>query len=710
MGETDWIISFKPTFLAELLAVPSKDNRLIQEKIEALARDPSADGKLKKRLKEMGGKLHRLRAGDFRIFYTFDKPHLSLMAVRRRAEDTYKGDVDDETLAGDVPDLPATAPPAARSWEAYMAETPKRPLPEPITESLLHRLRVPVEYHARLVRITTQEDLLSCPGVPDAVLLRIDEVMFERPLDEIANQPDLIAESAEDLIRYKEGDLRAFLLKLSPEQERLVRWRADAKGPTLIKGSPGTGKSTVALYRVREYINALRRAGTAEPRILMTTYTNALVAYSESLLEVLLGEDLRCVEVRTADSLTKELVDAAGLSFAPIDHRALLDHLRQARNQAVPKGGTAFERMRRREVLVKLSDEYLLEEVCTVIHANGFRSVEEYLAAPRPGRGVPLSEGQRRAVWEIREVFDRIVKAAKGQTWQSLRATAAALVAAGKGKRYDAVIIDEAQDLDPASLRMLVGLCSEANRLLLTADANQSIYGGAFRWGDVHQSLRFSGRTGILGTDYRSTREIGEAADAYLREGRIDAETRSKQYFHSGPLPVAHVAVSTEAEADLLARFLRGAARELRLGLSACVVLVPSNAAGESLAERLSQRGVPSKFMKGKELDLKAKEAKVITMTSAKGLEFPIIAIAGLAGSQFLARNAEDDAEVQEAYARKRRTLFVAITRAMRALLVVLPEGNRSPLLSGVGGEHWVTIGSPTATDVPLTPASTGAN
>ena len=86
----------------------------------------------------------------------------------------------------------------------------------------------------------------------------------------------------------------------------------------------------------------------------------------------------------------------------------------------------------------------------------------------------------------------------------------------GVGPNYDAVVIDEAQDLDPSALRLLVRLCDKPNRIFITADANQSIYGSGFNWSDVHEHLRLQGRTSILRVNYRSTREIGEAAQSYL--------------------------------------------------------------------------------------------------------------------------------------------------------------------------------------------------
>ena len=120
-------------------------------------------------------------------------------------------------------------------------------------------------------------------------------------------------DDVDDLLRYKEGELLGFLLRLSPEQERFVSWAIKATGPTQVKGGPGTGKSTVALYRVRSLIEKLRKMGQSEPCILFTTYTNALVHSSEQLLQQLLGEDYRYVEVQTADKKMSDILKRAGV-------------------------------------------------------------------------------------------------------------------------------------------------------------------------------------------------------------------------------------------------------------------------------------------------------------------------------------------------------------------------------------------------------------
>ncbi len=46
-------------------------------------------------------------------------------------------------------------------------------------------------------------------------------------------------------------------------------------------------------------------------------------------------------------------------------------------------------------------------------------------------------------------------------------------------------------------------------------------------------------------------------------------------------------------------------------------------------------------------------------------------------------------AETDETFRRERRSYFVGMTRAMRALLVVLPKGTMNPLLEGFAPELW---------------------
>jgi superfamily I DNA/RNA helicase len=80
-----------------------------------------------------------------------------------------------------------------------------------------------------------------------------------------------------------------------------------------------------------------------------------------------------------------------------------------------------------------------------------------------------------------------------------------------------------------------------------------------------------------------------------------------------------------------------------------------------------------------------------MTLKASKGLEFPIVAVAGFTHSpNYPVMPAEASTEQeQELLSRERRTVFVGMTRAMRALLVVLPHKTTTPLLQGFDPGYW---------------------
>lgn len=690
---SEWVPTFKPSFLLQLQALPAKEMHQVMSKINMLLDDPMPDGKVKKQLTHINRDLYRLRSGDYRITYTFSDPYISILELVRRDDDTYDDDMDVEFLGGFDPDfgnILDTVPTRVEHIQTVQEPEAKQ-LPQPVTEELLINLRVPAEYRLHLLAIQTDDDLVSCSTIPQEYIAQIMEYMYPKPLSQVLQQPDYLLNEVDDLLRYKEGELLGFLLRLSPEQERFVSWAIKATGPTQVKGGPGTGKSTVALYRVRSLIEKLRKMGQSEPCILFTTYTNALVNSSEQLLKQLLGEDVRYVEVQTADKKMSDILKRAGVPKKTPNESAIIYKIFHTALKQTRFEGNVLQQQAQQQSLERLAVDYLLEEINQVIVARQIASLQDYMHTRRPGRKVRLSDLQKRGIWQVYETFQRQLKYAGMETWEQARARAETLVSKDyEFQSYDAVVIDEAQDLDPSMLRLLIKLCKDPSRLFITADANQSIYGSGFNWSDVHESLKFQGRTSVLRANYRSTREIGEAAQSYLATGILDAEPVERVYMNNGPLPAVRSVHSDSEETLLLMRFLREAARDLRLGIGSCAVLCPTNEAGKTLAANLTKAGLEATFMEGRNLDLSQKGVKVLTLNSAKGLEFPIVALAGFSGSRYAHFSlAVFDQEQEEEVARSRRIIFVGMTRAMRALLVIVPARTSSPLLTGFDPTYW---------------------
>ena len=159
---------------------------------------------------------------------------------------------------------------------------------------------------------------------------------------------------------------------------------------------------------------------------------------------------------------------------------------------------------------------------------------------------------------------------------------------------------------------------------------------------------------------------------------------------NNGAFPAVRSVHNESEETLLLLRFLRHAAHDLRLGIGSCAILCHSNDAGKTLAANMTKAGLEATFMEGKNLDLTQKGVKVLTLNSAKGLEFPIVALAGFSGSRYdYFSLAAFDQEHEEEASRLRRVMFVGMARAMRALLVIVPARTSSPLLKGFDPTYW---------------------
>ena len=699
----------KPTFTNQLLAVPKEQVLQILQKLEVLRTDPAPHGKLKKKLHGYKGSIYRLRSGNYRIVYSYGDGWVTLLGVDQR-KDVYKGDklvADDPQLnIHDLPTVqdlltpqPGPAIPKVVTPVKTQVST-EHYLPVKITTQLLENLFIPNDCFDTLLACETFDQLLEAP-VPEAVRDRLFDCITSPNFDQVLTQPSFKTGSPDSLLKFKQGELLGFLLQLNPEQEKFVNWSLNASGPTLLKGGPGTGKSTVALYRARAVLETLRNQGIEAPKLLFTTYTNALVSFSQSLLDDLLGKDSRCVKVQTADALLYSFVAQHKGQPKIANSNRCKSLLKAAIDQTLDQlEGNPLQQQSQRQLLQRLSPEYLLEEINSLIEGRNLQTLEDYLAVARRGRAIALGKTQRRAIWQLRGQFVQQLKTAQLETWSQFRRRALTLLEQALAEnpeqlqRYDAVIIDEAQDLEPTVLRALALLCKAPNRLFVTADANQSIYGSGFRWDAVHQDLKFTGRTGILRTNHRTTAEINEAAHQYLNaasEGLIDSDIDNRSYIHYGPPPAVRALVASgDDEGLLIAQFCRLAAREFRLGIQACAVLVPGDSVGKQLVSQLQGLGLPAEFMNSKNLDLKKPGVKVLPLKAAKGLEFPIVAIAGfLKGTYPKVPKGATAAEQVEVQARERRTLFVAMTRAMRALLVVIPENADSPLLKGFAPERW---------------------
>lgn len=695
-------IIHKPAFDAQFINLSKNLQRLVVKAIDDLRENAETPrGETIVKLRDYT-RLWRYRKGDLRIIYGVTGSFVQLLAVGDREDiyDTYYDAVSEvpnaagftaieELLAKEKTVLPAWLRAAIEDVTKARdrRDVANMPLPQKLTEEKLTRWRVPLQYQAALLSCHSENELLKCM-VPPEIVERVLEQLYPRPVEQVAQQPDLQLIEAEDLVRYAEGDLLGFLLKLDTDQERHVGWALD--GPTLVKGGPGSGKSTVALYRAKKLIQ--RGAGT----VLFTTYTNALVEFSRQLLKQLIGTLPAEIRVSTLDSIAVQIVQDCDQHRLNIGgSNEIKAGLRDAHRRFLQENDSKYElALLAPDNREKISLDYLVEEIEWVIEGRGLGKKEEYMPdkTDRTGRVHRFDVPVRQAMWRIYRHVCKFLEERGIVTWGYVRSRALELVQSGQWpQRWKSVIVDEAQDLTPTALALCIELCEDSRGVFLTADASQSLYNRGFRWKDVHESLRVVGRTRILRTNYRSTHQIAEAAGEILRgSGAGDEEALDQNYVHLGPRPEIRVCADTDEQLLCLSVGIQEAARQLRLPIGAAAILTPTNQLAEETARALTQWGVPAHYMPSRELDLHYPGVKVLTIYSAKGLEFPIVAVPYV-DEHVLPCDTDktNPEEIVQHLAAERRVFFVGCTRAMRRLMVTCLSSEPSPFLEGLSKAAW---------------------
>jgi superfamily I DNA/RNA helicase len=100
--------------------------------------------------------------------------------------------------------------------------------------------------------------------------------------------------------------------------------------------------------------------------------------------------------------------------------------------------------------------------------------------------------------------------------------------------------------------------------------------------------------------------------------------------------------------------------------------------------------GIDARYFASRDLDLRSDTIRVLTLHSAKGLEFPIVVVAGLEGGDWPVPEDFDEPNLYQERARnERKLLYVGLTRAMRGLMLIVPSGCRHPAVEDLDLSNW---------------------
>jgi superfamily I DNA/RNA helicase len=439
------------------------------------------------------------------------------------------------------------------------------------------------------------------------------------------------------------------MIFLSPLQRRAVD-RA-VHGPVRVSGGPGTGKTVVGLHRVVQFAEAT----TGPRRVLVTSFVQNVPEVLRGLYERLAPRALHDRTVfRTIHSIAGQVLAERGLTVR-VDELAARARFLQALN-ADPNRRAALER-------AGFGEQYLWDEVSRIIEGRGITSLDEYLKITRHGRRQRMNESDRRLVWSTyatyRDACQRVDPPIASWSRHLLEARSA-LAQQPAAHVYDAIVVDEAQDITEVGIRLLIDLLHGGHdgQIVLIGDNAQRIYPGGFRLADVGLEVR--GRSFSLTLCYRSTEQIMKAAGAlgkYVSSeefGEDALRERNWSPARTGTRPTLREFRALDEEQAWVTQELRA---NLEL-LDATAVLLPTNnlkdiwkgvltEAGISVCDLLSYKGTPLPGV------------KVGTYNRAKGLEFKRVILPNLSD-----RGLRADPNHFDELITKGSQLFVAMTRA----------------------------------------------
>ncbi len=465
---------------------------------------------------------------------------------------------------------------------------------------------------------------------------------------------------------------------IDPEQFELVT--RPSSGFVVVRGTAGSGKTTVALHRIAWL--AYQDPEVDSERTLFLVFSPALREYVSHVLPALGVNHARIRDFRDwaaeqrrrhfpqLPNKTREDTPAivVRLKLHPAVHAILEEQVRRARPAAaedeapvevVPGAGQVWD-----DVVSALTDVELMSRVLEAQDPGAFTTADLQRVATwvrdRANELVAKQEGDEEADPALDLEDDALLLHAWQLRVGPLRKKG------GAPLRYRHVAIDEVQDFSPLEVRVVIGCLDERQSLTLAGDTQQHVMkeAGFTSWSAFLSQLGIEGsHVDTLRVAYRSTRPIVEFALKLL--GDL-LEDEAPLVTRDGP----EVELFRFTDHGQAVAFLGDVLKDLerREPLASVVLLAPDVETAALYEQGLRAAEVP-RLRRVVAHDFRfAPGVEVAPVASVKGLEFDYVVLL-----EPSARHYPDRPD-------SRRLLHVAATRAIHQLWLTCVE-TPSPIL-----------------------------
>jgi len=346
-------------------------------------------------------------------------------------------------------------------------------------------------------------------------------------------------------------------------------------GPVLVLAGPGAGKTFCLIERIRHLV---AEHGFAPARICAVTFTNKAADEVAGRLRAALGGAAEAMTRGTLHALCAEVLRAHGEAIG------------------VPRGFGVADDDYQRIILRRLG----------VWHRRRVREVLDAFTTVRL-RGEPVAQPDADLLTRYRDLLRRRTLL----DFDDLIAEAVRLVdtrpdlAGAVAGRWDYILVDEFQDLDPAQYRLIAALAAGHRNVFAVGDDEQSIF--SWRGADPRVLLRFANDFGItrhylLDRNRRCARPIFARA-RQLIEVEQGLFTKELVADRESPYPVAAWLLADEREeAGFLLADLQADRAASGLPWGDYAVLYRTHEVGNALEGALLAGGIPCRLARGRAL------------------------------------------------------------------------------------------------------------
>jgi superfamily I DNA/RNA helicase len=470
------------------------------------------------------------------------------------------------------------------------------------------------------------------------------------------------------------GDFGKWQTFLHPSQRQLVE--STFKGSVKVTGGAGTGKTVVALHRLKKLASITDLLDYR--KTVFTTFTNSLTTNLKSLANKLSIDNSKTV-ITNIDSLVKDLALEANITTK---YTRILDMFNSKSSAEVWD-----------EILEKNLSEFdvrfLSAEYQNVILYNDVTTLEIYLTTSRIGRGKPLTRKQKMDIWDLVEKYNEYKQANDFFDRAELFNKVSNYNNSLENKPFKHVIADEIQDLSNVELRFLRSLVeTKENDLFLVGDPYQKIYDRKINFSAAGISIR-GNRSKQLRINYRTSEEIKKLAISTIKginyddfDGEQEKLVGYLSVFH-GELPSYEIFSTKGQEIDYIIENL-SILKDTGLNLNAIAIGSRTKDGLKDIKTALHRLKIPyndittssSNDSKGVVLStfhgLKGLEFKAIFLTDVNNRTCPL-----MVGNFYKM----EDAEKTEFLNREKGLIYVAMTRSVN-ILMISGVGVKSELIS----------------------------